>query len=76
LLMLDESPLGKLAELEGEAAVLSGVLAEIDLSPGQGCTSSYIGIQQARCEAAGKPLEDLVFEVLRRSQLKNSSRQR
>ncbi|MBX7221493.1 MAG: class IV adenylate cyclase [Blastocatellia bacterium] len=63
LLMRDESPLGNLVELEGEAQVLTHILARLAVEPGKRCTESYIALQHARCVAAGKPLEDLVFEA-------------
>jgi adenylate cyclase class 2 len=64
-LMVDETPMGNFLELEGSEAAITEAVQRLQLSPASYITATYIGLQVARCTAASKPLEDLVFEEQR-----------
>jgi adenylate cyclase class 2 len=61
-LMRDETPMGNFLELEGEEPAVEAAARRLGFSRSDYITGSYIGMQAARCRAAGVPLEDLVFK--------------
>lgn len=60
--MFDETPLGNFLELEGTEEAVRQAIDALKLSQEEYITSTYIGMQAERCRAAGRPLEDLVFQ--------------
>jgi adenylate cyclase, class 2 len=59
--MVDETPMGNFLELEGSEETVKHVIGALKLAPEDYITSTYIGMQAARCRAAGRQLEDLIF---------------
>lgn len=60
--MFDETPIGNFLELEGSEEAVNQAVSALNLTPKDYVTTTYIGMQATRCQQAGKPLEDLVFE--------------
>lgn len=61
LAMFDETPIGVFLELEGTTETVKFAIHRLNLSSEDICTETYISLQKARCEAAGLPLQDMVF---------------
>lgn len=61
LAMFDETPLGCFLELEGEEDALAVAIRHLKLQKEDYLTSSYPRLQAEHCQAAGKPMEDMVF---------------
>jgi adenylate cyclase, class 2 len=59
--MFDETPMGNFLELEGTEEAVKFAINALQLNAGDYATTTYIGMQAERCRAAGRPLEDLVF---------------
>lgn len=58
---LDETPMGKFIEIEGDEATILRVLEAAGFSSKDIIRESYPDLQIERCRARGVPLEDLVF---------------
>ncbi len=59
--MFDETPMGNFLELEGTEDSVEQAVQALHLTAKDYITLPYIAIQAQRCSAAGRPLEDLVF---------------
>jgi adenylate cyclase, class 2 len=60
--VLDETPMGKFIEIEGDEASVLKALKAAGFSAEQFIRQSYPELQEERCRARGVPLEDLVFK--------------
>jgi len=60
--MLDETPIGNFAELEGAEEAIAEAVRRLGITPADYILDSYLALQINHCQAQGKPLEDLVFE--------------
>lgn len=60
--VLDETPMGRFIEIEGDEADVLKALEAAGFSAEDIIRHSYPELQEARCRARGVPLEDLVFE--------------
>ena len=58
---LDETPMGKFIEIEGDVKRVLHVLEAAGFSPKDSLRLSYPELQASRCKERGVPLEDLVF---------------
>jgi adenylate cyclase class 2 len=61
-LVLDETPIGVYAELEGEPAWIDAMLAALGVDPASCLTESYGKLFLAWKEKTGSPAENLTFE--------------
>jgi adenylate cyclase class 2 len=59
--MLDETPLGRFVELEGEESAIIRVVESLGITPADYILQSYIALQAGHCQQQGRPLEDMVF---------------
>jgi len=60
--VLDETPMGRFIEIEGDEANVLKALEAAGFSTNEIIRQSYPELQEARCKARGVPLEDLVFK--------------
>lgn len=60
--VLDETPMGKFIEIEGDENSIVRVLEAARFSADDIIPESYPELQASRCRARGVPLEDLVFK--------------
>ena len=60
--VLDETPMGKFIEIEGDEASVLKALTSAGFSSEEFIRQSYPELQAERCRARGVPLEDLVFK--------------
>jgi adenylate cyclase class 2 len=60
--VLDETPMGRFIEIEGDEADVLKALDAAGFSTDDIIRQSYPELQEARCRARGVPLEDLVFD--------------
>jgi len=60
--VLDETPMGRFIEIEGDEADVLKALDAAGFSTDDIIKQSYPELQEARCRARGVPLEDLVFD--------------
>ncbi|MCI0524891.1 MAG: class IV adenylate cyclase [Acidobacteria bacterium] len=60
-LMIDETPTGDFAELEGEEDVIARAVELLGVTPAEYILESYLAIQAELCRRQGKPLEDMIF---------------
>jgi len=60
--VLDETPMGRFIEIEGDEAEVLKALDAAGFSTAEIIRQSYPELQEARCRSRGIPLEDLVFE--------------
>lgn len=63
-LVLDETPIGTWAELEGEPAWIEGMLDRLQIGPERITTESYGAIFLRWREQTGNPAENLTFEEI------------
>ncbi len=61
--MIDETPIGCFVELEADEATIERLIGQLGLKRGDYVTASYPRLQRERCQAAGKPLEDMTFAL-------------
>jgi adenylate cyclase, class 2 len=59
--VLDETPMGRFIEIEGDESDVLKALQAAGFSAKEIIRQSYPELQEARCKARGVPLEDLVF---------------
>jgi adenylate cyclase, class 2 len=60
--VLDETPMGRFIEIEGDESDVLKALQAAGFSAKEIIRQSYPELQEARCKARGVPLEDLVFK--------------
>lgn len=63
-LVLDETPIGTWAELEGAPAWIDAMLARLGVDPQRCTTESYGALFLRWKEETGSPVENLTFEVI------------
>jgi adenylate cyclase class 2 len=63
--MLDETPRGAFVELEGEEEIIAQAVGLLGVTPAEYVLESYLAIQAEHCFRQGKPLEDMVFDIIR-----------
>lgn len=63
-LVVDETPIGDFAEVEGPAAWIDRTLAELGISPGDCLTESYGRLFLSWKRATGSPAEHLTFDEI------------
>ena len=61
LVVVDETPLGLFAEIEGEAGAVRALAAELGVAEESFLRASYLGLWQAAREAEPDLPEDMVF---------------
>jgi len=62
--MFDETPIGNFIELEGEEDAIAEAVKLLGIKREDYVLESYLALQAAHCQAQGKPLEDMTFEVI------------
>ncbi|OYT73659.1 MAG: adenylate cyclase [Chloracidobacterium sp. CP2_5A] len=61
--MFDETPIGCFVELEADEPTLERLIERLGLAREDYVTASYPRLQHERCQAEGKPLEDMTFAL-------------
>ncbi|MFQ3581424.1 MAG: class IV adenylate cyclase [Chloracidobacterium sp.] len=61
--MFDETPIGCFVELEGDQAAIERLIQQLGLARDDYITASYPRLQFERCQAMGRPLEDMTFAL-------------
>ena len=70
--MFDETPIGNFLELEGDAATIEAVAAQLGDPKNAHISESYVEMQVVRCAARGVPLSDMLFDKPARKTPKNA----
>jgi adenylate cyclase class 2 len=60
--VLDETPMGRFIEIEGDEAAVVQVMEAAGFSSGDVVRQSYPELQALRCRERGVPVEDLIFK--------------
>ena len=63
-LVIDETPIGDYAELEGPPAWIDSTLTSLDIDPAICLTDSYGRLFSAWKERTGSPVENLTFDEI------------
>jgi len=63
--VIDETPIGNFAEIEGPPEWIDSMARDLDVSPKDYITETYAGLFFAWKRQKGSPAEEMTFEAVR-----------